>query len=244
MQPAFRAEVANGAVRHRRPPDARQVIARSQHRPRLPQFTVRPAVFEHDPFDALLGRDSRASQRRAVHRREVAAHVIHEDWPLARCAVQVARQQPFAREVDGVQPPGDERLGRVLHRRRKIRKPLDDGVKRLASLPALPTRVRPWVVANIGKGPERPREDMRVRLNVTRHYVCVAKAVVDRVVAPSRHLVDSSHREYVPVAHRDSLRARLRRVHRDHRTGREYCECRHSCSSLRSPAECTPGDRS
>ncbi len=199
----------------------RRHTSRQAHRHRLTQLTGRLArAVPHDALDPGVGGDAVGLQDRGVRRAGVEALVHHEDRPGARDGVEVAPVEPVAGEVDRVQPPGQQRLGRVLHLGVGLAQPAHHVVERLAAGPRAPVGTEPSVEADVGVPPQRAAHRVRVRLHEAGEQHAVGVPLVHRGVAVRRELGPAPHGTDAVALDRDRLRGRPGGIHRAHQPRR------------------------
>ena len=131
-----------------------------------------------------------------------------EDRAAGRDLVEVPGDEALTREVDGVEPPGEERLGRagvVGHHRFRLAEPIDDVLEGPAGGPHSPVGATPVEVAAVGVEPHAAGHCVAVRLDESGQQREPFERAVDDGAVDGKEFLCRSDGEYALVADGDRL---------------------------------------
>ena len=163
------AEVPEGSIRLHAAPELAEGRPSEGDRRRFLKLADGPTgTVLGDAVDVGIGRDALGLHEGVVDRDQVEAGVHDEDRAAGRDLVEVPGDESLTWEVDGVEPPGEERLGRAGvagHHRFRLTEPIDDVLEGPAGGPYPPVGATPVEVAAVGVEPHAAGHCVAVRLD-------------------------------------------------------------------------------
>ncbi|MNE45346.1 hypothetical protein D3C80_1396260 [compost metagenome] len=139
----------------------------------------------------------------------------HHHRARGRDLVQLLHRHARGAEVDGVEPPGKQRLVGVGELGLGFAQARDQGFEALQAGPQAAVRAAPVVIAGVDEIPHAAFEQVGVAFDQPGHQHLVGKAGVERGRAPALQLLGAAHAEDAAFAHGHMGRFGLHGVHGD-----------------------------
>ena len=158
-------------------------------------------------------------ERQGVGIGDVAAGVGHRDRTLCTDAVEVVPVATALSEIDRIEAPADQWLGRARQMRLSLAQSLDHRLDRSGARPDAAIRITAVMKAAVDIAPVDALTDMAVALDETRHDHLVAEALIEIEATPAPEFIEGAGAKDAPVTHRDMGGVGAGRIHGDDAAG-------------------------
>ena len=158
-------------------------------------------------------------ERQGVGIGDVAAGMGHRDRALCADAIEVVPVATAFAEIDRVEAPADQRLGRAAQMRLGLAQPLDHRLDRAGARPDATIRVAAIVKAAIDIAPVDALAEMAVAFDKARQDHLVAEALIEIEAAPTPEFIKGAGAQDAAIAHRDMGGVGAGRIHGDDAAG-------------------------